>query len=277
MLNLAVAFRKRGYQVDMFLLRAEGPYRDKVPHDVRVIEVGVHRFKLTLAHSVIRLASYIARDRPNAVISALTTANLQLILAKALTRAETRCIVSVRSRPDQRPRSVGSRIRLWMLALLSGRADAIVAISDGVADYLRANWPRAADKVVRIYNPIFDEDIVAKSLVPADDDYLDNKAMPVVVAVGRLHPVKNHAMLLNAIKLVHRNRPVRLIILGEGEMRRELQGLTESLGYNPQSLCLACFAGDYVVPVPGQPQAMAPLTMETSIAHLPAQPAKGRS
>jgi len=56
-----------------------------------------------------------------------------------------------------------------------------------------------------------------------------------------------------------------------------MDGLTESLGYNSQSLCLACFAGDYVVPVPGQPKEMAPLTPETSIAHLPAQPAKGRS
>jgi glycosyltransferase involved in cell wall biosynthesis len=233
MLNLAVAFRKRGYEVDMFLLRAKGPYRDKVPQGIRLIEVGVHRFKLTLVHSIVKLARYMSLNRPDAVISALTSANLQVILAKLLTRAETRCIISVRSRPDQKPRSVGSRIRLQMLALLSHRADRIVAISDGVAGYLRATWPCPRDKVVRIYNPVYDEEVVAKSLMRADEDFLDNKTIPVVVAVGRLHRVKNHAMLLNAIKLVHRSRPVRLIVLGEGDMRRELQTLTESLGLAP--------------------------------------------
>jgi glycosyltransferase involved in cell wall biosynthesis len=230
MLNLAAAFRKRGYEVDMFLLRAEGPYRNKVPQDVRLIEVGVHRFKLTLVYSLVKLARYIAQDKPDAVISALTSANLQLILVKLLTRTQTKCIISVHSRPDQRPRSMGSRIRLQVLAAVSRHADGIAAISDGVADYLRENWPCPGEKIVRIYNPVFDEEMVSKSLMCTDEDYLENKVMPVVVAVGRLPPVKNHSMLINAIKLVHRNRLVRLIILGEGGMRDELQRLAESLG-----------------------------------------------
>jgi glycosyltransferase involved in cell wall biosynthesis len=214
----------------MFLLRAAGPYRQKVPSDIRVIEVGVHRFKLTLAHSVLKLSRYMAQCRPRAVVSALTTANLQSILAKLLSGADTRCVISVRSRPDQKPRTTGSRIRLRALAALSRHADAIVAISDGVADYLRAAWPHVADKVVRIYNPVYNEEMVARSLVRADEEFLDKKTMPVVVAVGRLHPVKNHAMLLNAIKLIHQSRPVRLVILGEGDLRGRLQEQAAALG-----------------------------------------------
>ena len=48
-----------------------------------------------------------------------------------------------------------------------------------------------------------------------------------------------------------------------------VESLTESLGYTPRELCLACFTGDYVVPVPGQGTATEPLDRGASIACRP--------
>ncbi len=56
-----------------------------------------------------------------------------------------------------------------------------------------------------------------------------------------------------------------------------MEGLTESLGYSPDELCLACFSGEYVVPVPGQGEQARPLTKEQSLARSRVIAPKGRA
>lgn len=75
----------------------------------------------------------------------------------------------------------------------------------------------------------------------------------------------------------HSVAEIREVVGADSLAYLTMDALTRSLGYQAQHLCLACFAGDYVVPVPGQGEAMSPLTIEASQANLPAQPAKGRS
>lgn len=52
-----------------------------------------------------------------------------------------------------------------------------------------------------------------------------------ILFVGRLHPIKGTQYLLNAMSRVHKEIPdARLILVGDGEEREVLEGLTESLG-----------------------------------------------
>lgn len=52
----------------------------------------------------------------------------------------------------------------------------------------------------------------------------------VMLAVGRLHPVKDHAFLIRACRLLKdRERPFRCLIAGEGEERPALERLTRDL------------------------------------------------
>jgi glycosyltransferase involved in cell wall biosynthesis len=51
----------------------------------------------------------------------------------------------------------------------------------------------------------------------------------VLLAVGRLSPEKDFATLIQAAKLVRQQRPVRLIIIGEGPRRPELERLRQEL------------------------------------------------
>ncbi|MYJ94178.1 MAG: glycosyltransferase, partial [Proteobacteria bacterium] len=52
----------------------------------------------------------------------------------------------------------------------------------------------------------------------------------VVLSVGRLARVKDFPTLLRAIRQVSKNRPVRLIILGEGSWRMRLEKMARKLG-----------------------------------------------
>jgi glycosyltransferase involved in cell wall biosynthesis len=53
---------------------------------------------------------------------------------------------------------------------------------------------------------------------------------PVVLAVGRLTDQKAFDVLIRAFALVRKNRPARLLILGEGENRLALECLIRELG-----------------------------------------------
>jgi len=58
----------------------------------------------------------------------------------------------------------------------------------------------------------------------------DQSGLPVLVAVGRLHQQKGFAHLIRAFSIVRQALPCKLVILGEGPLRPELENLIASLG-----------------------------------------------
>jgi glycosyltransferase involved in cell wall biosynthesis len=76
-----------------------------------------------------------------------------------------------------------------------------------------------------------------KTLLPADARtraLLDKK---YIVACGRLKPVKGYAGLIRAFEKVAQSDPdIHLIVLGDGPLKQELQGLAEALGLKDRVL-----------------------------------------
>ena len=70
--------------------------------------------------------------------------------------------------------------------LLMPAADAIVAVSDGVASDLRAQVPRAAGKVTTIYNPVVAPGLSEQAAAPVEHAWFSNGGEPVILAAGRL-------------------------------------------------------------------------------------------
>ena len=64
---------------------------------------------------------------------------------------------------------------------------------------------------------------------PCTDQWISDPSMPVLLSIGRLSPQKDFANLLEAFALVVKTRPVKLIILGEGELRKNLEALIGNL------------------------------------------------
>jgi glycosyltransferase involved in cell wall biosynthesis len=53
---------------------------------------------------------------------------------------------------------------------------------------------------------------------------------PVILGVGRLTQAKDFSTLIRAVARLRAKRDCRLVILGEGELRGELEGLVRTLG-----------------------------------------------
>jgi len=71
---------------------------------------------------------------------------------------------------------------------------------------------------------------VARSMEPVEDEWFAPGSDPVILAVGRLDTQKDYPTLLESFASLRARRAVRLMILGEGPLRRELESTVSRLG-----------------------------------------------
>ena len=116
-------------------------------------------------------------------------------------------------------------------------ADAVVAVSDGVADDLAALAQLPRGRVRTIHNPVVGPDLARLAAETVEHPWFRAGGPPVVLSVGRLTVQKDHPTLLRAFARLRATRPARLVLLG-GAARPErtaewlagLRGLAASLG-----------------------------------------------
>ena len=228
MLGLATGLSERGVPVDLVLVRAEGEYLADLPDGVRLIDLGSRR----TASSVLKFLRYLRKERPDVVMSALTPANVVTLVAKIILRSNIHAIIRQDSTFTEEVAAGTAKERavLRLLKWVLPAADGIVAVSQGVAADLRSVAPAASHKVITIYNPVVWPDHPEKAASSIDHPWLQDNSVPVILSVGRLVPVKEHARLLEAFAQVLQSRPARLVILGEGPERDNLVGFAERLG-----------------------------------------------
>lgn len=264
MLNLAGAFCARGHRVDLVVCRAEGEFRDQVPKGVTLVELLRapsriwSRLRVLAADpaglaSLLRpillpistssrvrylpdLVHYLRRERPQVLLSAMTDLNLVALWARRLAKVPTELVISEHITLSQSVQSSTNR-RKWryrfLLPLVARTypwAEAIVAVSTGVADDLSARTAIPRKRILTIYNPIVTPDLEEKSKAACAHPWFAPGSPPVLLAVGRFTAQKDFPTLLRAFARVQRARPARLLILGEGEQRSKLEGLVRELG-----------------------------------------------
>lgn len=120
----------------------------------------------------------------------------------------------------------------WQVVLESmilARATALVAITQAAKDFAVSRGVRAERvRVIHIGVPAPQPGGPARAV--REELGIDPKA-PVVGCVARLAPQKDHATLLRAAVLVTRRVPdARFLLVGDGELRADLEALSARLG-----------------------------------------------
>ena len=258
---LAGAFADRGAKVDLVVCDADGHLRPQVPDGVRLVPLkGGHLlgqrllalrsdpagipdlvravFSLKPRWEVLRflgsLSDYLRSDRPEALFAATPYINMLAVLARRAADTSTRIVVSERTHFSTGKPRKQKRARQLSRAMhrTYAQADAIVAVSKGVADDLAATIGIARDSVTTIHNPTLTPDFAAKLVEPIDHPWFAAGQPPVLLAVGRLGYQKDFATLVRAFGEVRKSHEARLVIIGDGgynkeqeERRRELKDL----------------------------------------------------
>lgn len=228
LLALAGEIGSRGYRCDLLAARAGGAWEHNVPDHVRYLPLGAAKPLLATA----RLARYLRQERPSAILSTVFPANVACLLAHRLARTNVRCVVREANRTLDDIQSsspwtaLGNRIALrWLYP----KADAIVALTDGLAQHLAGLVPLSRQNVAVISNPCIPSRATATTTLPtvSPDD------PPLVLACGRLEPQKDFVTLLEAFAIVRRHKSARMLILGTGSQLPSLIAHARSLGIGP--------------------------------------------
>jgi len=119
----------------------------------------------------------------------------------------------------------------WVFPRFTKRASRIICVSERVRQSFAGRFPELAGKFIEIPNGIRLQDY--EKLPPRAECRAQFKLLPgakLIGTVGRLAPVKNHKLLIEALFLVRQTVPdVHLAIIGEGEMREALAAYASDL------------------------------------------------
>jgi len=236
MLRLAQGLAERGLKIDLVLAKAEGAYLAKVPPVVRVIDLKSR--SPVLLFKTLALRRYLQREQPAILLSALDIVSAAT-WARLLAGVPTRVVMSVHTNLSHqfqdKPEMIMGRVRSYLVRWFYPWADAIVAVSQGVAEDLAfmSGLPLADIRV--IYNPVVTPDFFEKVKESVDHPWFAPGEPPVVLGVGRLVRQKDFPTLIRAFALVRQCRPARLMILGqedkrEPSIRPQLETLVRELG-----------------------------------------------
>ncbi len=227
--NLVQGMTERQLPVDLVVASARGAFLNQLPPAVRLVDLHASR----VLGSLVPLTLYLRREQPRVLVSSMSHANVIALWAARLARPTTPVIVTVHNTMSQSTPQQGRLAEgLWprLLRTFYPWAATVIAVSQGAADDLArtAGFPRELVEVV--YNPVITPSMVAQARQVPDHPWFGPEEPPVILGVGRLTRQKDFPTLLRAFAEVRRERPLRLMILGEGEERSQLEELARVLG-----------------------------------------------
>ena len=218
---------RSGVRVEAMTVNPFGVARSWLALDRKGLHLPVRRRRRVYAYATM-IARYAREARPHLLVSALPGADAAAICAAQLTDRAIPVVVTVRNVPPDyyAPEWLAASRTLYPLA------DAVVAVSRGVAESVRRSLRVDAGRVRTIYNPVPGDSIRRLAQAEVAHPWFAAGEPPVVLSVGREAPSKDYPTLVEAFGLVRREVQARLVILGKlsAPYRARLKSLARGLG-----------------------------------------------
>lgn len=239
-LNLINAIAESGRKIDLLLIKTDSSH-------LKDLHPAINRIDLGSGHtltSLLPLSRYLKRVRPPCLLAAKDRAGRVAVMARALAGAgETRLGLRLGTNLTA-AFAHKSAWQMWLrrlpIRLLYPRIEAIIAVSEGVRQDTLTVSGVAPERVHVVRNPVITPRLAEAAAAPPPHPWLTDMSIPVLLGAGRLTRQKDFPTLIRAFAQLRQSRPCRLIILGEGRLRDELQELAGELGVE-QDLALPGF------------------------------------
>jgi len=212
--------REQGHEPRVYAIAALGPLGERMQEEGFAVQANVARH---LPDAWRNFFHIFKESHPDVVH--LHNPTPSVYAAPAARMAGVPSIVSTRHSLVAPPRRLVAEVKYAVAATC---CDWIVGICDRTVSNLKSMHSVNARKIVRIYNG-------AASLARARPQEWPPKSGFTLVYVGRLAPVKNHPLLLNAFRAAFSSMPgLRLWMVGDGSERKMLENLAAELGIAAQ-------------------------------------------
>jgi len=227
MVILANEFVNKNALVDLIIMNnRDMDYASELSSDINLINLNTGR----AISSIFSIRRYLRKTQPDALLTTLNHVSAAAALAMSISGdIPTKFFI----REATLPRSVPlNKPYLYLLSHLVkwayNKAHGIIALSDDMALKIK-EYRKPDTTIATIYNPVLIDDILTKakkSISPAMPWSSNTK---FVLGVGRLSKEKDFKTLIKAISVVRQSRDVKLVLLGEGPERTELESYATSL------------------------------------------------
>jgi glycosyltransferase involved in cell wall biosynthesis len=225
-LRFARALAASGHEVELIYGLINHGYSLPTPDGISVRVMNQQR----VMGMLIPLIRYFMRQNPDVVFSAGDHLNVVVLLAALISRSKAKISCSSRVTPFDTYSSIPFSKR-WILKLLMRavmpRANALTCVSKDMVDQYRLIFKSPPH--VCVYNIIGDSHSQTMLNEAVDEEWFTKQNEPILVAAGSLVPWKGFSDLILAMKLLLNTKKAKLIILGEGQLRAELQALIKEL------------------------------------------------
>jgi glycosyltransferase involved in cell wall biosynthesis len=207
--------REQGHDPSIYAVAALGALGERLRADGFEVKpnVGLH-----LSDSTRAFYHLFKESKPDTVHIHNPTPTIYAAPAARLTGVPS--IISTRHSLVAPPHNLVTELKYAVAARF---CDRIVGICDATTNNVKSLHTIPAKKIVTVYNGAAPLHRTMSENTPAKSGF-------TLVFVGRLQPVKNHPLLLNAFQAALASMPeLRLWIVGDGIERAKLEGLTNEL------------------------------------------------
>jgi glycosyltransferase involved in cell wall biosynthesis len=219
----AADLANKGHDVDIVLLEQGGELLELVHKNVHVVSLKASRFRYSLR----ALVRYLRSQKPDVVHAVMWPVTVIAVIAHRIARSKAKLVVSDQNALSQQIRGGMQRTMLRSTVKLTyPMADIRIQCSKGAAEDLADLSGLPLDAFEVIYNPISPPaDVAGTAAIKREW----RGGRPRLITVGSFKAQKNYALLLRAFARV-KDMKATLLILGEGDLRRDLEHLATDLG-----------------------------------------------
>jgi len=259
-LALAREFCLQGHQVELVVQQLEDSHRSQIPdaisvHVLKAESILLSRlriwcwfprytkallfpflipFRPSSSQPVANdLRRYLDEYAPDLLYSAKPHTNVIAVMAGLKSIANTKIIITEHTALSIDLHSRRKKLRFknisQSLAVFYPMADELVTVSHCAAKDLVTTIKSSQLQPTPIYNPIPIDTIHEKMSESLEHRWLTDPDIKVILAVGRLEDQKDFPNLLYAFSKVRKQGDFKLIILGEGKRRKQLETLISQL------------------------------------------------
>ncbi|WP_350939795.1 glycosyltransferase [Vibrio metschnikovii] len=226
---LANEWSRMGFDVEFLVLRSDGEFAQEVMNKFIVHDLKANKYR----HSLIKLINFFRKGETEILIIGLWPLTAIGALAAKLSSKNIRTIVTEHSILTESFAHKGlvHRYLLMLSCIITFRmAHARIGVSKGVSKEISKLSCLKPNKILTINNPI-------EKYTPNVDNLIEYD-IPTIITAGSFKDVKNHALLIEAFKLVSEKKECQLIILGDGKLKSSYIELINKYGLvNKVKLC----------------------------------------
>lgn len=226
-LNILKYIDRNKFNAELAFFDSEGDYMDNLPEDITYHDLNAVRTR----YMIFSLTRLLREIKPQIIFSTLFKVNAAINVAVKLAGLSPKVIL-------RSSNFLSSKFRVEpfytnILARWANRnANSIVATTEEMRSDMYENFHIPFNKIKVIYNPVdikFVDEMSHKSIKDSSFEINSRKNYPLIISMGRLANQKGYSYLLRAFQMVRNKLPARLVILGRGDKKEELENLARNL------------------------------------------------